>query len=336
MCRRIVVCCLLAAACSSGCSPLPLDGHPTPGDLLSSVTTWAYQIQSIAEAGSVDALANSTYDMLVVEPTRSDRDQADFDTAAMVWRLKATPGANGNRKLVIAYVDIGEAEDWRSYWAADWVAPTADEPGNPDFLLTVDPDGWAGNYPVAYWDPRWHDVVISAEGSALQQVLDDGFDGIYLDWVEAYDDEHVVSAADAAGLDPADEMIRFIADLRSAARARNPAFLVIQQNAPALAEGRPEALDVVDAIGQEDVWFAGDADVDWTDPAAGDVPTPTGGDPYTTEWYVQRLQQYRQAGKPVFTIDYALDQGHSANVYRDSRALGFVPFVSRTPLDRLP
>jgi len=330
MCWRVVACCLLGALCWAGCSPSPID---IPGDRLSRVLTWAYQIQRLDEPGSIDALANSAYDLVVVEPTRSEQGSEDFDTAAMVTRLKT---GGDESKLVIAYVNIGEAEDWRSYWAEEWVAPTAQGPGTPDFLLTIDPDGWAGDYPVAYWDSRWRDVIFSGNGSSLDQVLDDGFDGIYLDWVEAYDDETVAAAAAAAGLDPAEEMISLVSDLGAAARARDPHFIVIQQNACALAEGRPGALDAVDAIAQEGVWFSGDADVDWSDPAAGDVATPTGSDPYTTEWYIDRLQDYLRAGKTVFTVDYALGEAHSASAYSDSRALGFVPFVSRTPLDRLP
>jgi len=37
----------------------------------------------------------------------------------------------------------------------------------------------------------------------IDEVLRDGFDGIYLDWVEGFENAHVIAAAQAAGKDPA-------------------------------------------------------------------------------------------------------------------------------------
>ncbi|GAI17477.1 unnamed protein product, partial [marine sediment metagenome] len=114
---------------------------------LDKVKYWAYQIQDISAPGAVDALANSHYDMLVVEPTRTDWSSDDkyFDTKAMVQRLKNTRGSDGiHRKLIIAYVDIGEAEDWRWYWtwSEEWPQGGPRPDGWPDYILTRDPDGW--------------------------------------------------------------------------------------------------------------------------------------------------------------------------------------------------
>ncbi|MHC5112077.1 MAG: endo alpha-1,4 polygalactosaminidase, partial [Planctomycetota bacterium] len=203
-----------------------------PDDIsLSRVRSWAYQIQGLENDGAIDALAASSYDLLVIEPTETDRENSDFDAAAMVDQLKSTNGAtSGRRKIVVAYVDIGEAEDWRYYWRDDWSAPGEDDPGQPDFLLTIDPDGWSGNYPVAFWDDRWKDIMIYDNDSMLQRVLDAGFDGIYMDWVEAYSDDTVSSIADAEQLDPREEMISFIREIAEFARAQNPDFYVIPQN----------------------------------------------------------------------------------------------------------
>jgi len=61
--------------------------------------------------------------MLALEPTRTDwsSDDTYFDTRGMVERLKQSSAHDGtHRKLVIAYIDIGEAEDWRWYWSQEW------------------------------------------------------------------------------------------------------------------------------------------------------------------------------------------------------------------------
>ena len=204
---------------------------PPPEDrkaLLDAVTTWACQLQGLERAGAVNALAASAYEMLVLEPTRTVQGSEQFDTAGMVARLKALP--DGGRRLVLAYVDIGQAEDYRTYWQPEWTPPTLEGPGDPDFMVSVDPDGWEGNYPVAYWDPDWQQIIFGGAGSVVQAVLDDGFDGIYMDWVGGCEEDAVVARAARDGVDPAEEMIRFIRRLRHAARQRDDQFLLIAQS----------------------------------------------------------------------------------------------------------
>ena len=319
------------------------DGDGTPGQptRLSEVRFWAYQIGALNEDGAIDALAESAYDLLVLEPTRTDRENTDFDTAAMVARLKASDGSRpGFKKIVVAYIDIGEAEDWRTYWPESWVAPTAGGPGEPDFLLTVDPDGWSGNYPLAFWDERWKDIIINNDDSILQQVLDDGFDGIYMDWVEAYSDVDVMAAAEAAGLDPKAEMIEFIREIREHVREQDPNFFIIPQNASEIAfEIEEEYFAIIDAIGQEQIYFDGDADTEWDDPKAGDKSVPDEGadenDGYNRRFYEETLQPYLDAGIPVFSIDYARETANVAEAYSTASNNGYVPYVSLRPLDRL-
>ena len=308
---------------------------------LAEVRFWAYQIGGLENDGAIEPLVQSRYDLLVLEPTRSDRENTDFDTAGMVDRLHESEGSTaGSRKLVAACIDIGEAEDWRIYWEEDWVAPTEEERGDPDFLVTVDPDGWSGNYPVAYWDDRWKEIMIYGEDSVLQQVLDDGFDGIYMDWVEAYSDEMVMAAAQAGDLDPAQEMIDFIREIREYARARNPQFAVIPQNAAEILEfGGEDYLELIDAIAQEQIFFDGNADTEWDDPDSGDHRVPDleegedGG--YSRAFYEGWLEEYLEAGKVVLSVDYAAEPDNVAEAYDNATANRYIPYVSRRPLDRL-
>lgn len=312
--------------------------------VLSDVRFWAYQIQGISESGAVDQLVNSRYDLLVVEPTRTDWSSDDkyFDTRAMVDRIKNSAAHDGtHRKLVIAYIDIGEAENWRWYWtwSKEW------EPGNPrpadwpDFILTHDPDGWEGNYPVAYWDPRWKDIIITGNNqdsspygdytSVIDEAIKDGFDGIYLDWVEGFENQAVIRAANQQGKNPRVEMISFIREMRDYARARNPSFLIIQQNGSALVQGPAELLEIVNGIAQEGVWYEGDATDNWNDPDGYDWPVPE-------DWrsdYLNNLSQYQSAGLPVFNCEYALQLASDA--YTKSINQNFIPYCTRRSLSRL-
>lgn len=309
---------------------------------LSKVRSWAYQIQQLDETGAVDALAASPYDLLVVEPSRTNRQESRFDTRGMVEQLKAAPASDGiHRKLVIAYLSIGEAEDWRWYWtwSKNWKKGSLRPPDWPAFIADRDPDGWAGNYPVAYWDPDWKDIVLHGKKhpatgdrnfvSVMDEVLLDGFDGIYLDWVEAWENESVVAAARKEGRNAAKEMVTLIREMREMGLKKNRDFVVIQQNAASLAEKEPDLFKVVDAIAQEDVWYLGEADTPWGNPKGYDKAQEVD----LTKSFIEELKTYQKAGKPVFTIDYTVK--HAPAVYAKARGLGFIPYCSRTSLSRL-
>ena len=316
-------------------------GAPVP---LWEVTYWAYQLQDLSVPGAVDALVNSHYDMLVLEPTRTDWSSDDryFDTSSMVSRIKGSVGSDGrHRKLVLAYVDIGEAEDWRWYWtwSQGWSCRGEPPADWPEYILACDPDGWEGNYPVAYWTAAWKEILLYGvdEGtqpgrdyeSVVAQIVQDGFDGIYLDWVEAYEDPGVAAAAQKAGLDPAEEMVALIGEIRDYATAASPGFQVVQQNAAALIDEHPGLLTVIDGIAQEAVWFDGNATDDWADPDGYDLEAEQD----LTSYYLGYLTQYVEAGLPVFNCEYALECADEA--YARSRAAGLIPYVTRSSLSRL-
>ena len=298
-----------------------------------SVNHFMYQIQRLELPGAVDALAATHYDALVIEPTSTFVGEENFDTAAMVATLKASADSRGGKKLVIAYIDVGQAEDYRTYWQPTWVAPTPTERGDPDFMITTDPDGWSGNYVVAYWDQRWIDIMIDNPDSVLNKVIDWGFDGIYMDWVEAYDDEKVIQAAseEIPPVDPPAAMVDFLGHLRSVAKARDPDFLVIQQNAPFLIEQATGLPAVIDGLTMEDTWFLGAADVDWGNPLGGDTAQDPTGD-YSTAALLVVYQKYLAAGLPVWTVDYCLEPANAAHVYTESPANGLIPLVTQTSL----
>ncbi len=323
---------------------LPIVSNNSGASSLSDVAYWAYQLQAINEAGVVDALAASHYDMLVLEPTRTDWSSDDkyFDTLGMVTQLKNSTGSDGaRRKLVLAYIDIGEAEDWRWYWtwSTEWDCE-GDPPADwPDYILICDPDGWSGNYPVAYWDADWKDIIIYGQNtgshpdrnysSVIDEAIKDGFDGIYLDWVEAFEDTSVITAAQAAGKDPASEMISFIQEMRAYAAIRDPDFIIIQQNAASLIDGHPELTGVIDAIAQEAIWYDGSADVDWADPDGYDWVNDSG----LVDYYVGYLDQYLAAGLPVFDCEYALN--YASATYTNAYNEGYVPYATRRSLSQL-
>ena len=320
---------------------------PTRLQRFNSINHFMYQIQELDAPGAVGLLAATHYDLLVLEPTNTNVGQESFDAAAAVAQRKASPDSRGGTKLVLAYIDIGEAEDYRSYWDPGWTAPAdRDTPGTPDWLVTTDPDGWEGNYPVAFWRSEWEDIVIYNADSLLNNAIDSGFQGIYMDWVEGYDDFKVDAVFEGEFPEDniADAMVNFISNIRTAARLRDPDFLVIQQNAPYLidhATVEADWLAVVDGIAFEDTWFSGAGDGVWNDPGSGDTPNTDTAE-YSTANRIIQSQRLLGLGIPVWTVDYCLPlpfkiapPENFQQVYANSNSAGFIPLCTQVGLEKI-
>lgn len=320
---------------SSSCGEVDLSEIEKNTTILNGieVSTWMYQIQWLDEYATIDELDATPYDLLVVEPGFNFMEDA-YDVEYLVSSLKYKP--DGEERILLAYIDIGQAEDYRTYWQNDWVAPTANEAGYPDFLVTIDPDGWSGNYPVAYWDPSWQDIWLDSDG-LIEQIAEFGFDGVYLDWVEAYDDNKVREAGDAEDVNTEDEMMEFMEGIRETGRSIYSQFLVVPQNAPYLLDHDPEYYaSIIDALATEDTWYYGEGDADWDSPEAGDL---SGGerheDDYSTENRIAQNKKYLKKGIPVFTCDYCISEKTANETYVNSYENGFIPLVTRVSLTNI-
>ena len=297
------------------------------------ISYFMYQIQYLEEHTTIDLLDNTEYDMLIIEPGFNFQEEP-YDVNYMINKLKTKP--NGDKRLLLAYIDIGQAEDWRTYWKNDWVAPTETQAGIPDFLITIDPDGWAGNYPVAYWNTDWQDIWLST-GGLIEEIANYGFDGVYLDWVEAYDDEKVRAEAIAQGKNPESEMMSFMEGIKNTGEAIKPNFLIVPQNAPYLIDSDTNRyVSIIDALAVEDTWYYGEGDADWNSADAGDL---SGGerheDDYSTKNRIIQNKKYLAHGIPVFTVDYCISDNKANRVYNLSRENGFIPLVTRVSLSKI-
>ena len=123
----------------------------------------------------LDAVSATNYDLLILDMF-FDNDMAF--TAAEVEQMKHK--ANGGKRLVVCYISIGEAEDYRYYWQSDW------KRHKPSWLDRENPD-WPGNYKVRYWDPAWQEIICGSGDSYLNRILSTGFDGVYLDIIDAFE-----------------------------------------------------------------------------------------------------------------------------------------------------
>lgn len=127
-----------------------------------------------SRADYLSALDATNYDMFVIDAFYDDEALTAEEVAALQTK------ANGGRRLVIAYLSIGEAEDYRYYWQPGW------RPGSPAWLAAENPD-FAGNYKVRYWEQGWRDIILDGPDSYLNRITAAGFDGAYLDLIDAFE-----------------------------------------------------------------------------------------------------------------------------------------------------
>ena len=274
----------------------PLNGTPvnkTPG-LRERVRSWAIQLQD-ADPGAV---ASSGFDLVVMDYSRDGSDEGAY-TRAQIEAIKEAG------VIPVAYLSIGEAEDYRFYWREEWSSSP------PPWLGPENPE-WRGNYAVRYWNRRWKAIVFKY----LDKIIAQGFAGVYLDKVDEYEywAEHGVSEEWAAR-----EMIKFILEIARYAREKaGPGFIVIPQNGETLLDyDNGSLLAAVSGWASEDVFYDG------LEPS-----------PWTKE-KVPRLDRVVKAGKPVLVVDYVDDGSRSrADMARilDFRekalAHGYVPYAA--------
>jgi uncharacterized protein (TIGR01370 family) len=307
---------------------------------LDQVTTWTYNISNVNSQQQQDQLVGTHFDMYVLEPVVTEKGLSGFDISGLVSDLRDYNINNyGKDPLILAYIDIGQAEDWRWYWQSGWKI------GNPDWIVGGDPDDWEGCYPVAYWNQTWEDIVIygSYGMSHVEESLKAGFDGIYMDWVEGYDDDNVKAKAVTDGVDPVVEMFNFIEKIRNYARTgsphANPDYLVIAQNASNLYEKNPSRyLQLIDGIALEAIWYDGTGGFDdWNSQSGYNTLTNDIYPDWTGE--VLAFLQPMKGKLPIFCAEYAQDIGgvnRATEVYSSKApGEGFIPYCTRRSLAEL-
>jgi cysteinyl-tRNA synthetase len=281
-------------------SPSPGGGiTPSPGGSgrrpWTSIHNWTYWI----DQPRLDQIGGSSYELAVIDYSGDGTAGQEF-SAAQIDSLRRS----GCQRRVLAYFSIGEAEDYRFYWQRGW------RPGSPGIIVGQN-QHWKGNYYVRYWDPEWQALVFQY----LDRILKAGFDGVYLDRVDAYQDPH------ARGHEQ--EMVDLVKGIASYARQRSPLgddFGVVVQNAEELAARHADYLTVTTGIGREEVYYA-DTNQATSSGAQRDVEA--------------NLDLFKRGsrGRLVLTVDYADRADLVADAYRKSQAKGYVPYVTSVGLE---
>lgn len=233
-------------------------------------------------------------------------------TKQEIENLKNSPYG---RKLVLSYLSIGEAETYRWYWNPNWDKNNDGIPDSdaPEWLGPANPQ-WLDNYKVKYWYPQWQQIIFEY----LDKIIEAGFDGVYLDIVDAYE---YWGPGGESGLNRSTaerEMVEFVKSIAQYARITKGKqnFGVFPQNAEGLSVHQ-DYVETVNGIGKEDLWYNDNTPTNWAD------------------WSIQHLDRFQKAGKLVLVIDYITRQDLIDDFYSKALKKGYIPYVSNRALDRI-
>ena len=209
-----------------------------------TIKNWGYQLQN----DTADTIANSPYDVIVIDYSKDGSTSGAFTPDELV-QMKKKP--DGSRRIVLSYISIGEAENYRYYWLERGWNRRANRAGVVDDQNSE----WKGNYSARYWMSEWQDLILNDSDSYMNRILQAGFDGIYLDKIDvcdAYKDKTLEGAPD--GAIASDLMIQFVRKISTVMKQRNPNFLIIAQNAEFLLADE-DYRAALDGIGKEDILY---------------------------------------------------------------------------------
>ena len=282
-------------------------------------TSFAYVLQADTLAKSkteaIAKLAACGRDWIVLDAAFSS--EAPWTAAD----LSAIRAGRAGRK-VVAYLSIGEAEDYRAYWHREWDANHDGKPdaGAPPFLLAQNPE-WKGNYRVKYWQTNWQQLILAD----VDRIMAAGFDGVYLDIVDGFEtfEQDGKNFIDDR-LNPETkqsyrrDMVDWVKAVAARARRVNPAALVIPQNGTQLF-AHADFLNAVDAVGVEDLFTNGDKLQKAAD----------------TKYRVDSLAPLIAAHKPVLDIEYTRSKERRLKAQEQASQHGLVWLLTDRQLKTL-
>ena len=267
------------------------------------VNDFAYQHQDM----DIDEIGSSKYDLLIIDYSSDGTEEGEYSSLDL--QLMREP----EDKLLLSYLSIGEAETYRYYWEEDWDLNNdgIPDPSAPEWLDIENTD-WEGNFKVKYWLEEWQNIIFGSNESYLDRIINNGFDGCYLDIIDAY--EYYQDSYPTAE----QEMMSFVGNLSFYAKTKKSDFLVFVQNSEELLENSIY-LDSIDGIGREDVYYYDNSKND--------------------EEKISEIKSYLNimltAGKPVLIVDYATINSRIYDIYRSASSDGFLVYVGPRDLHEL-
>jgi len=273
---------------------------------------WLYQLQN----ADIEAIRTSGFFHITMDYSKDGSDDGRYSVQEIQSLVEAgiTP---------VAYISIGEAENYRFYWNQGWVrTPNGNDftDAAPAWLGRTNPD-WEGNYKIRYWDEDWQQNIIRPY---LDKILSQGFQGVYLDIIDAFEywadtENYGTGKEQQLQGDPIDDeaeaarrMIAFVKWIANYCRTNSPlgnAFLIIPQNGERILQYDSDGsyLSTVSGIGIEDLWYVGTEEQD----------------PNELTYRLLFLEKFRAQNKLILSVDY-VDNGNRTDQQNLSRIKNYL------------
>ncbi len=270
---------------------------------LNDVRNWGYQLQDF----EFDQALASPFDLLVIDPTIDGND----DSALSAQQISALQQkTDGSRRIVLAYLSIGEAESYRGYWHSSWSKAKS----KPDWLLGENPD-WDENFSVKFWHQDWQNIIFGSPGSCIDKIIAQGFDGVYLDKCDVYEDlQRRYKKIAKSRPDLPRDMIAFMGALTEHARAVKPGFQIVMQNGEELLEHQ-NLRAILNGVAKEELVF-------------GQEGLEARNDKDEFEYSRHLLELARGDGLPIFVVEYLRSKSKITQAAKLMSELGFVLAIS--------
>lgn len=214
-------------------------------------------------------------------------------------------------KWLLAYMSVGEAQKSEWYWQPSYNS-------NPPAWAVGTNPWWSNNVYAELWNSEWHSLL----HQTLDRIIDQGFDGAFLDVVDSYWYPGYPGGPDWR---QKLEAAITVCSLAQHAKARNPEFKLVVNNALDLfwmdISTSPEGwatgcdqpyMNYIDGTVIEGLW--------WFD---GNTPR----DDFYRNQKIGELAYHQAAGKPIFALDYA-PWWDAPRVDAAARSLGYLPYVT--------
>ena len=161
--------------------------------------------------------------------------------------------------------------------------------------------------------------MCGAPDAYLDRIQAQGFDGLYLDKCDVFEDlERHEKKVAATRPDIQRDMVAFVQTISDHMKARDPNFLIVMQNAESLLE-HADLLAAIDGVAKEELVYGIDAPEKKNEAAE-------------VEFAKGCLDRAKRAGKAVFVIEYLNARDKIAKAAELVQGWGYVLYIA--PKDR--
>ena len=254
------------------------------------IPSFAYYLKN----PNLQAIKSSSFDFVIID---TENRKGKF--------TKAEVAEISNQKKVLAYLSIGEAENYRKYWKKEWNRNKPTWIGNENPL-------WKGNYSISdVTNQTWLNIV-KAE---LDSIIETGYHGVLLNGISSYNEIGTLEARN--------HMIEFVIALTQYAKSKNKEFFVIVQDSEELLQDE-KYLKTIDGILKQYLVYS------WKSDGNKGPRNPI----TEIQKSIDYLKLAKNQNKAVLIVEYVSD-----DLYQDAKQIidkeGFIGYSAPRLLDTL-